>query len=248
VSSTIHPRPPLSAGALFDQSFHLYRRNFLLFVGITAPIVIPQTLILVVLFAVSTNASNAGSALNLAFLPAAYAVASRWFGRSVGVGQVYGWIGMGTFGLLIVGAVLLGLMVAVGLVLLIVPGFYLWMRFLFVPQAIVLERATLAQAFSRSAQLVRGSWWRVFGIFLLCNSPAIPGVVVVGILQLLVKAAFGAHAGDVWLLFATGLLIPLFIWPIPMSALTMLYYDLRVRQEGFDIDRADAGLGVRQPA
>jgi hypothetical protein len=82
----------------------------------------------------------------------------------------------------------------------------------------------------------------VFGHFLLFNLPAIPGIIVVGLVRQVLGRAASGTAADVWILIATGFLIPLVIFPIPIAATVMLYYDLRVRTEGFDVERAAAAV------
>jgi hypothetical protein len=68
----------------------------------------------------------------------------------------------------IVGAGLLaGLGIAVGLLLLIVPGLVLLTWWSVVIPVVVLERVGVMQAFGRSRALVRGNGWNVFGTIVL---------------------------------------------------------------------------------
>ena len=59
--------------------------------------------------------------------------------------------------------------VALGLLLLVIPGIYLAVRWFFVPQAVVVENARGPAALRRSRELTSGTWWRTFGIILLAN-------------------------------------------------------------------------------
>ena len=68
---------------------------------------------------------------------------------------------------LIGNGILKGLAVAVGLVLLIVPGLILLTIWAVTGPAIVVERRGVIDAFSRSWELVRGQAWAVFAIILL---------------------------------------------------------------------------------
>jgi hypothetical protein len=66
-----------------------------------------------------------------------------------------------------VGAVALySIAVAFGLVLLIVPGVWLGVRWYFGAQAAVVDRLGAAHALRRSAQVVERRWWRTFGVLL----------------------------------------------------------------------------------
>src|SRR2546430_16884987 len=53
--------------------------------------------------------------------------------------------------------------VVLGLFVFILPGIWLFVRWAFVPQAVVLDGRRGVAALQRSAELVTGSWWRGFG-------------------------------------------------------------------------------------
>jgi hypothetical protein len=115
--------------------------------------------------------------------------------------------------------------IALGL-LLIVPGIYLFVRWYFVPQAVVLEGARDAGALRASGRLVTGAWWRTFGM-----------VVLVSLVALLVSTLVGwpfvelARSSDraIWAL--AGQIVAASVTQ-PFAALfsTLLYFDLRERQ------------------
>lgn len=65
---------------------------------------------------------------------------------------------------LILNGLMKGLAVAVGLILLIVPGLILLTIWAVTAPAIVVERAGAFNAFGRSWQLVKGDGWNVFGV------------------------------------------------------------------------------------
>ena len=73
------------------------------------------------------------------------------------------------------------LLAALGILLgavLIVPGIYLFVRWYFVPQAVVLEGAHGASALRASGRLVQGSWWRTLGLIVLVNLLALLASIV----------------------------------------------------------------------
>jgi hypothetical protein len=82
-----------------------------------------------------------------------------------------------------VAGILAGLGIALGLVLLIVPGLFLLTIWAVIAPVIVVENSRALDAFGRSRELVRGHGWTVFGI-----------VVIVGLLSAiassLLQAAF----------------------------------------------------------
>jgi hypothetical protein len=70
-------------------------------------------------------------------------------------------------GSIVVAGVLAGLGIAVGLVLLIVPGLVLMTWWVLVIPVVTLERTAAGAAFGRSRELVRGYGWNVFGVIVL---------------------------------------------------------------------------------
>jgi hypothetical protein len=115
--------------------------------------------------------------------------------------------------------------IALGL-LLIVPGIYLFVRWYFVPQSVVLEGATGAAALRASGRLVTNAWWRTFAM-----------VVLVNLITVLVGFALGApftalaDASDRAIWWLAGQIVAATVTS-PFAALfsTLLYYDLRERK------------------
>jgi hypothetical protein len=70
-------------------------------------------------------------------------------------------------GAIAVAGVLAGLGIALGLLLLIVPGLVLLTWWVLIIPVVTLERTTPRAAFGRSRELVRGYGWNVFGVIVL---------------------------------------------------------------------------------
>lgn len=103
------------------------------------------------------------------------------------------------------------------------------------PQAVVLEKLGGWQGIRRSFQLTERSAWRVFGISLLLTLiQSIAGAVII----LPINALFsGSVQSTQDIASQVGqAVIAVFIAPITLVTLTLLYYDLRIRREGFDIE------------
>jgi hypothetical protein len=122
--------------------------------------------------------------------------------------------------------VLAGLGSALGLLLLIVPGVYLWARWFLAAQAVVAEGLGPIEGLRRSADLVRGQWWRIFGIALVITLiAAILAALILIPLQLVGDAAdsgplvlLGQIIGDAVTLSFAAL------------AGTLLFFDARARK------------------
>jgi hypothetical protein len=84
--------------------------------------------------------------------------------------------------------------------------------------------------------VVSGSGWRVFGIYIVLS-------LMVGILSGIIGGLAGAVfavSDDRGLKFLANLissLVVLLIQPFQLTALTLLYFDLRIRKEGFDLEQ-----------
>jgi hypothetical protein len=70
-------------------------------------------------------------------------------------------------GAVLVAGILAALGIAIGLVLLIVPGLILMTLWAVIIPVIVLEGKSAGESFGRSRELVRGYGWRVFGVIVL---------------------------------------------------------------------------------
>lgn len=133
---------------------------------------------------------------------------------------------------------------AVGFVLLILPGIavfcaavYLAVRWSLVVAAMMAEDIGPIRGLGRSWNLVSGSWWRTLGILL-----------IVTILQLIITYGLGILFGLIAALVTTGdvqaavtqivgTILNAVVNPITTIAVVLLYFDLRVRKEGLDLDQ-----------
>ena len=116
--------------------------------------------------------------------------------------------------------------IAAGLVLFIVPGVFLAVKWYFVPQAVVIGKARGTGALRHSWELTAGFWWRTFGILVVGNLIALlPALLLSAPLASVAESADRA----IWSLVGT---IAAEIITAPFLALlsTFLYYDLRARR------------------
>jgi hypothetical protein len=140
-------------------------------------------------------------------------------------------------------------------------GIWLWGLWAVAVPAMVVERATIRGALTRSQRLVAGLWWRVWGIRAL-------GFLLAGLLGLFVTVPFvllasfvtdsgllpDASSGTpvVYLLIVSvgAVLSATLTAPIRAGVDALLYLDLRMRREGLDIVMRQAPrpqFGVAQP-
>ena len=101
--------------------------------------------------------------------------------------------------------------------------------------AIVLEGVSGWGGLKRSWQLTRGLGWRLLGIrlLLLLITAIISGVFS----TLLTLAGAGLDTNGQFIVSeVAGAVVAVFVSPITYIAVTLLYYDTRIRKEGFDIE------------
>jgi hypothetical protein len=137
-----------------------------------------------------------------------------------------------------------------GLIGLIVAGIWLWFSFSVSVPALLFEGLKGRRALARSFRLVRGRWWATAGAVLAAY--LIAGIIG-GILQSLVSALTFTDAGNSVIGVAAVNAVAngigqLFTTPFPAAVTAVVYYDLRVRKEGFDLQLLAERLGVTAPA
>lgn len=123
----------------------------------------------------------------------------------------------------------------------------LMMRYSLAVPALVLENLTARQAIKRSVNLAKGNIWKIFLIFLLMYLIA---AVVVSVFQgpfvvATIVIAARHTTPPLWLQILStisGGIGGALSGPLLAIALTLLYFDTRVRKEGFDLQLMMASL------
>lgn len=123
--------------------------------------------------------------------------------------------------------VLAGLGVAVGLVLLIVPGLVLLTWWSVIVPVVVLERMAAMDSFGRSRELVRGQGWNVFGVIVLTVLILLAFAIVFAILA----AVLLGWLPDEGRSFVQTLVVDTLTAPFLGLAWTLMYFRLRRLKE-----------------
>ncbi|HKN95329.1 MAG TPA: hypothetical protein VJU60_13420 [Thermoleophilaceae bacterium] len=232
---------PRDIGGLFGDAFTAYVRNFGAFVAIGAAVVVPVELVVSGVGlgelsggygGVTTGAAGAvivvqsylliGPLVTAMVIHALLAVAD---GRRPNVRRAIT-SGLEAFRPIFVAVLIAAVGIALGFVLLILPGFWLLIRWFFAPQAVVVDGRQSVAALERSAELVRGSWWRVFGLVIFA-------VVATNIPATLIQLPFNAWASsaDSSAIQLVGEIVASAITaPFEALILTLLYFDLLARR------------------
>jgi hypothetical protein len=249
---------PRTVGEILGDAFRLYARHWQNLILLVAAIVIPLSVAQVLIgdawirgglateeiqggVEVSTGGALGGvlgglvliaiSILMWTILSGAItrAAAGTFLGRDLDIGESYRF-GFSRFWSIVLVGVLSGLAIALGFILLVIPGF-IALTFLAVGiPALVIEDKRGREALRRSWGLVSGFGWHVFG-----------AIVVASLLNGIASAILTGPAGDNYaarsLLSAVAAAITM-----PFMALVgvFLYLDLRVRKERYsavDLER-----------
>lgn len=248
---------PMTVGELLDRCFFLYRKHFFLFVGIAA---LPHAVLLgfqlggVVLRSEMAAGFLAWSlAWSLAIMVIYLAVMAVSQGATVmavsrvhldhptsvveSLASIRGRIVY--LSLIMIGV---GIGIGIGFVLLIVPGIILSLMWALTIPVAVLEDKGLRDSVARSAELTKGNRGRIFVIYFLFLVLTytvmmvweIPILVMIGIFTRGHNPAQIPVWGQLVLPIGT-FLTQCLISPLFTIALSLVYYDQRVRKEGFDL-------------
>jgi hypothetical protein len=228
---------------LLDASIILAKRHSFAILLATLPALVPA-----VLLDIGIHLLTGGSDFSLIAMPASLmlwglaegmAIAASWdllHGEQPNATRAWRLVGRRPL------AVALGycfkwLMIMLGLFLLIAPGFYLIGRWFAVPATSVVEHATLHEAFRRSRQLVRNDLTRVLWTLGLVESGEVLGAFVVPALLpgASLESPSLAQTASYW---ALGVVL----LPLRAGLTAMLYLDIRMRREGYDLQQRLSGL------
>jgi hypothetical protein len=151
--------------------------------------------------------------------------------------------GFEVFARLFGAVVLVALGVALGLVAFVIPGVILAVRWVAVPQVVVVEGGGGGAALARSMQLTRGQGWFTFLVLVVTN-------LLVGLLSalVLVPLELAAQSADAQALSLLGQALGAIIsLPILAVAQTLLYFTLRARNEAAAPREPEPGAPAQTP-
>lgn len=236
---------------IFFRALRHYRVNFLKLIGIAAP----GTLIGGLAFQsiwIYGYAEIVGPEVLAAALPytaitvfqslvvtaaGTFVMSQHLLGRSISVGEAYSRV-LGSFfpllGVLIIfmlGSLVFS-MIAAGIGLLVfIPGIVVYVWFCLAAPIVIIEREGGFGALKRSRVLVKGFFDKAF--FLIVWLTLVEAFVVILVLSL--PILIGSFPGFPSFLSVLSLCLSLLLNAFRVISTTMLYYDLRIRKEGYDL-------------
>jgi hypothetical protein len=176
-------------------------------------------------------------------------ISQEFIDRHVGIGSAFGFA-LSRFGSLLVASIITGIIIGFGFLFCLVPGFIFWTWYAFFAQVIVVEGLSASASLDRSKRLGEGYRWRIFGIIFLIGllSNIIPSFLNIGLELVLpaterVPIAGGGfrtvqHFGNQAIHTLVTSLVTIVFATYQAVCLTLLYFDLRIRKEGYDLEVA----------
>ncbi len=235
---------------IFFSALRYYRENFLKLIGIAAPGTLIGGLAFQAIW-IYGYAEIMGPQVLAAALPytaitvfqslvvtaaGTFVISQHLLGRSISVGKTYSRV-LGLFfpllGVLIIfmlGALVFSTLAAgIGL-LVFIPGIAVYVWFCLAAPVVIIEREGGFGALRRSRVLVKGFFDKAF--LLVVWLTLVEAFVVILVLSL--PFLVGSFPGFSSLLSFLSICLSLSINAFRIISTTMLYYDLRVRKEGYD--------------
>ena len=241
---------PMGVRQIFLSALCHYRENFLKLIGIAAPGTLISGLAFQAIW-IYGYAEIGGPQVLAAALPytaitvfqslvvtaaGTFVISQHLLERSISVGEAYSRVLSSLFPLLGVLIIfMLGSLVfstlAAGIGLMVfIPGIVVYVWFCLAAPVVIIEREGGFGALKRSRVLVKGFFDKAF--FLIVWLTLVEAFVVILVLSL--PLLIGSFLGFPSLLSILSICLSLPINAFRVISTTMLYYDLRVRKEGYD--------------
>ena len=239
---------PRNLSAILDEAFRIYSKNFLRFITIAAIVQVPVTVINLASYlnipGLNILSSILGLIVSIVFYPIMqgsliYAISEQNFRQPAGYDTAYrfAWARKGSLILAtLIASIAFSLMfiTIIGIPLAIFFG----VRWSLILQVATLENVGPTEAISRSTNLVKGDWWRV---------------LVYIIIMIIISISISIGAGIFMGLLPLPVVLSTFIWaminilifPITTAIMTLIYWDLRVRKEGYNLEKLSQELEIQ---
>jgi len=151
----------------------------------------------------------------------------------------------------VVASILYGLALMGGFVLLIIPGFIVWLTLAFYALCIVLEGDGILESLRHSHRLVWGNWWRTATIgtvvlvvyYVVSLSIEVPFMVVEHVLSD-PESGEGSKLLEALLSMTGSILSGVITFPLMTSVFIVVFHDLKLRKEGQDLEARVEALTV----
>ncbi len=139
---------------------------------------------------------------------------------------------------------------SVGLLFYLAPGIWLFTSWSVTTPVLVVENKGPLQAMARSFDLVRRRFWPALGTVALSYLVYFAVGQVIGLITSAITFAGGSTTTgtDLWVSTIGSTISSVFVLPFLAAVFIVLYFDLRVRAEGYDLQVMAAEMEQTQPS
>jgi hypothetical protein len=138
------------------------------------------------------------------------------------------------------------IVIGIGAIFCLIPGLYFWGAFYVAIPVLLVEGVGPFKALGRSRRLVQGRWWGTIGVAII--GWLLASVISGGLGALVLGVAASGAAQDTPVGFVLNTVATtlgsMLVTPAVAAFATVLYIDLRVRKEGFDLFLLAQRLGT----
>jgi hypothetical protein len=141
-------------------------------------------------------------------------------------------------------------LLALAFIALVIPGIWLYAAWSVAVPALLIEGCRGFGALGRSFRLVRGRWWPVTGVLLVATlmTAAVSGAVEAALVGISLSGGASSVVLTVTVVSLAAGVSAVLTRPFQAAVTTVLYYDLRVRHEGYDVTLLAEQLGIEPAA
>jgi hypothetical protein len=248
---------PRSASEIVDGTFRLYREHFVSFLTLSTLLYLPFIVAMIPMLRAMQRMAEDPMAIFGAMWPVmlisifwypimwgamTVAASERYLGRDIDAGEAVK-RAFGKFGTLL-GSMLIKWFVIIFGFFLIIPGFYFIARFFAVPATVMFENNGVGGALGRSGQLSVGHKGRILGtlalawliLFAILIAFSMVMGIVIGVATVRSGGDAAANPTSSMLMQLPGTIAYILALPVIVITETLLYYDARIRHEGYDIE------------
>lgn len=240
----------MSFGMILDRTINLFFKNFGLLVGI---IVVPQILIRLSGLLYTNLISHSFDSdsffriyLYLPFIMLIYllifsisssavtvAISSRYLGKEITIVRAYK-IAFRRLGVLLGAWIVAVILIFLGYFLFVIPGIILMILFSLLTPVVMLESLTASQSRKRARELIKGHCWKAF--WLLVIYYALYYAIYYGLCFLAgLFSGFIMNFPYSTIAQLINAVLSIVTAPIPAIIIILVYYNQRIRKEGFDL-------------
>lgn len=248
---------PRSATEIIDAAFQILKQQYGTFVVLAALAYLPY---IVVMLAIGASASTvdpdeqmaAALGAGLITIP----IALIWFpiaecavlvgasdallGKPVDAGAALRAV-LSRFFSVLGASILKGFLVFVAAIFFFIPGVVAWLGLFATPAVVVFEKVGATASIQRSWNLADGMKGKVLGVMILVY-------ILVLSVQLAVDIVAGIAGLNPMMGSVASSVLVIFIYPLIGICTALLYYDARIRKEGFDLQVLASELERAEPA